>query len=485
DPGRLAIDPFSSILVVTKGFDTLDGACDHDCSLREAVSAANARLGPDVILLGERVHTLTRAGRGEDANATGDLDVLGSLVILGAGAGRTMIDGGAVDRILHTPDFGSPLEIHGVTLRNGDAQSVNFSGGDGGAVLANTLTLVASHVTGNRSAGGGGGIHSSSLLIRDSTVSNNQAAFFGGGIESRNLSLSNVTVSGNRVEHFGGGLVFIDHQIDGATVTGNSAGEQGGGIFISSPDCPSDGTICEPAGSIRHSVIAGNQAPQNRDCVGMESPQSGYNVFGVDEEFGCAAGATDLAGTPASPLDPKLTALGDHGGPTPTHSLLADSPAVDLGPAAGCLPLDQRGRMRPADGDLDGSVLCDAGAVERLPACQPDATTLCLGAGDRFRVAAHWTARGEEGDARAIPLTPDTGSFWFFSPANVELTLKVLDGCAVNDRFWVFVSGLTDVDVDILVEDFVTGKTWLYSNPAGTIFQPRLDTGAFDICPEG
>jgi hypothetical protein len=302
----------------------------------------------------------------------------------------------------------------------------------------------------------------------------------GGGVSKTSfLDLAIVTVSGNRVYYYCGGLYFIDHQLDEVTVTGNSAGEQGGGIVISSPDCPSDGSICEPEGSIRRSVIAGNQAPQNRDCLGLLF-QGGYNVYGVDgEPSHCSDGTTDLAGTPASPIDPKLTPLGDHGGPTPTHALLAGSPAIDLAPAAGCLPADQRGRMRPAGG------ACDAGAVERQPGCQPDATTLCLGAGDRFRVTARWTAQGESDEARSIPLALDTGSFWFFNPANVELTLKVLDGCAVNDRFWVFVSGLTNVRVDITVEDTRTGSTWTHRNPAGTPFQPRLDTDALDVCSEG
>jgi CSLREA domain-containing protein len=477
-PGTLAIDPISSVLVVTKGFDTLDGSCDHDCSLREAVAASNARDGLEVILLGDRVHTLSRAGRGEDENRTGDLDVKGSLVILGSGARSTVIDGGALDRILEARVLQSRLEIHGVTLRNGDAQSNQHQDYEsGGAVEAGFLTLVASHVTGNRAEGEGGGIRSFLLTARDTTVSDNEAVFLGGGIVALGfLRLSNVTVSGNRARDYAGGMAFTDHEITGVTVTGNSAGMLAGGVYVGYPDCPSGGPPCIPDFAIRRSIVAGNQAPENRDCYdsGFTPLQPGYNVFGVDE-LGCADGTTDLAGTPASPIDPKLTPLGDHGGPTPTHALLPDSPAIDLGPGAGCLPADQRGRMRPAESG------CDSGAVERL-SCQPGETTLCLGAGDRFRVTAHWAVRGQAGDAHSIPLVTDTGSFWFFNPANVELTLKILDGCAVNDRFWIFVSGLTNVGVDIKVEDTATGRTWTHHNAAGATFQPRLDTNALDIC---
>ncbi|HEX3130321.1 MAG TPA: CSLREA domain-containing protein [Thermoanaerobaculia bacterium] len=480
-PGELDIPPVSAVFVVTEGSDSV-GRCDHDCSLREAVAASNARQGLEVILLGQRTHTLTRAGRDEDGNLTGDLDATGPLVILGSGARQTVIDGGGLDRILESKVFYEQLEIHGVTLRNGDARISRFGDhGDGGAVHAQLLTLVASHVTGNRAEGSGGGFYATLPTLRDSTVSNNQAASSGGGgIATVYLDLLNATVSGNRAGQHGGGLFVTDGQIDRLTATGNSAGMRGGGLWVSGQeDCPSDGFPCAAGGSIGGSIVAGNQAPRNRDCVGLEPLYGGYNVFGVDEESGCAAKATDRAGTPASPLDPRLSPLGDHGGPTPTHTLLADSPAIDLGPPSGCVPLDQRGRMRPA------GPYCDAGAVERLPTCQPDATTLCLGAGDRFRVTARWAARGDEGDGFSIPLAADTGSFWFFSPANVELTVKILDACSSYDRFWVFASGLTNVRVDIKVEDTLSGQTWTYRNPAGTPFRPRLDANAFHTCSEG
>jgi hypothetical protein len=249
-------------------------------------------------------------------------------------------------------------------------------------------------------------------------------------------------------------------------------------VYAAPLDCPSDDPFCQTDFAPLRSIVAGNQAPHEPDCSGLRAIENGYNVFGIDEDGSCNHGPTDRAGTPAAPLDPKLTPLGDHGGLTPTHALLAGSPAIDLGPVAGCAARDQRGRTRPAGSG------CDAGAVERLPTCQPDETTLCLGAGDRFRVTAKWAARGEAGDGRSIPLALDTGSFWFFNPANVELTLKVLDGCDVNDRFWVFVSGLTDVGVDITVQDILTGKTWTHHNKARTPFQSRLDTNALDICPE-
>ena len=123
--------------------------------------------------------------------------------------------------------------------------------------------------------------------------------------------------------------------------------------------------------------------------------------------------------------------------------------------------------------------------MERLPACQPDADTLCLGTDDRFQVTARWTALGTTGPGKAVPLALDAGALWFFDPANIELMVKVLDGCEVNERFWVFVSGLTNVRVELTVEDTATGETWTYTHAAGKALAPRLDTEALNVCNSG
>lgn len=111
------------------------------------------------------------------------------------------------------------------------------------------------------------------------------------------------------------------------------------------------------------------------------------------------------------------------------------------------------------------------------------ATTLCLNAG-RFAVTADFqgTAEGPSAPAKAVPLTGDTGYFWFFDAANVELVVKVLTGCAVNADYWVFAGGLTNVGVELRVTDTQTGLFKTYSNAAGTPFKPIQDSSAFP-CP--
>ena len=111
-------------------------------------------------------------------------------------------------------------------------------------------------------------------------------------------------------------------------------------------------------------------------------------------------------------------------------------------------------------------------------ACEADDQTLCLENG-RFAVRARWQTDDGAGDATAWTLTPDTGLYWFFSPNNVEMVIKVLDGCALNGHRWVFAGGLTDVAVTMTVTDSETGEGMTYENPAGTPFQPIQDLNAF------
>ena len=75
-------------------------------------------------------------------------------------------------------------------------------------------------------------------------------------------------------------------------------------------------------------------------------------------------------------------------------------------------------------------------------------------------------------------MTADTGYFWFFDPANVELVVKVLDGRGVNGHFWVFYGALSDVEYQVVVTDSVTGERRTYENERGNLASVA-DTSAF------
>ncbi|HET9767783.1 MAG TPA: phosphatase PAP2 family protein [Thermoanaerobaculia bacterium] len=120
-------------------------------------------------------------------------------------------------------------------------------------------------------------------------------------------------------------------------------------------------------------------------------------------------------------------------------------------------------------------------AVVAPGTCVPDATTLCLGG--RFEVQARWSTGTSSGAASVVSQSGDSGQLYFFDPGNVELTVKVLDACDVYDRYWVFASGLTNVEVLITVTDTQAGRVRQYFNPRGRAFAPVQDVGAFATCP--
>ncbi len=130
------------------------------------------------------------------------------------------------------------------------------------------------------------------------------------------------------------------------------------------------------------------------------------------------------------------------------------------------------------------SATSEAGAVTNgdVQTCVEDGQTLCLNEG-RFQVTAEWTtAAGATGPGGSVTLTKDTGAFWFFDRANVEMVVKLLDGCALNEHFWVFAGGLTDTEVQLTVVDTETGMAGTWFNPEGTLLQPVQDNEAFETC---
>ncbi|HVT16773.1 MAG TPA: ELWxxDGT repeat protein [Thermoanaerobaculia bacterium] len=137
--------------------------------------------------------------------------------------------------------------------------------------------------------------------------------------------------------------------------------------------------------------------------------------------------------------------------------------------------------------DAHGAELwaADRGALTGV-SCLADETKLCL-AGGRFAVSVRFQdpfGSGARLEGHALPPPAASGAgdqsglFWFFSPDDVELIVKVLDGHAVNQSFWVFYGALSDVEYWLTVTDTKTGVTKTYHNPAGTLCG-SADVGAF------
>ncbi len=141
---------------------------------------------------------------------------------------------------------------------------------------------------------------------------------------------------------------------------------------------------------------------------------------------------------------------------------------------AGIIGVTWRGGLETGPGDVYARRFV-------LP-CVDSATSLCLGHG-RYRVRAEWwIGESATGNAHAMSLRADTGAFWFFTPDNPELVVKVLDGCPVNQQHWIYAAGLTDVEARVTVTDTVTGEVWSRTSPFGEPFAPIQDIEALAGC---
>jgi large repetitive protein len=113
--------------------------------------------------------------------------------------------------------------------------------------------------------------------------------------------------------------------------------------------------------------------------------------------------------------------------------------------------------------------------------CQDDPATFCLGQNGRYRVRLDWNTASGQGQAQPMPYgSADSGLFTFFSPNNWEMMVKLLDGCALNSRRWVFAAGTTDVGWTMKVTDRNNGAEKVYTSQLGQPSKTVTDSEAFD-----
>jgi hypothetical protein len=171
---------------------------------------------------------------------------------------------------------------------------------------------------------------------------------------------------------------------------------------------------------------------------------------------------------------------------TPGYEACLDNDGATVQP--GYVDLDQQGDwtdLRTYDSGYTALILrgvfSDQG--EGGP-CMANETTLCLHNG-RFKVQVYWTTQfGTSGPGHVVPVgTSDSGLFWFFNGSNWEMLLKVLDGCAVNDHYWVFFAATTNVGFTLTVTDTEAPAQKVYVNELGHRADAVTDTAAFATCP--
>ena len=342
--------------IVTRSADTDGGVCaPAQCTLREALNAANAHSGAATIMFSIPI---------TDAGCIGPACTIALTSLLPAITGKLTIDGsgqpitvsGANSYTVLTVNSGAHVSLNALTIanayssfsdggglfNNGGAMTVtnstfysNTAPDGGGLRNSGTLSLINSTFYSNTADTGGGLVNYGTLTVTNSTFYSNTASNVGGGLyNGGTLTVTNSTFYSNTASTLGGGLANAGTlTVTNSTFYSNTASVVGGGIH-------NNGTLL-----LQDTLIAGNLGG---DCAGTTFTADKYNLA----TSACAnATVTDTAHV-------KLGPLANNGGNTLTLALLAGSAAIDAGNDAVCPRTDQRGVARPQGKH------CDVGAYE-------------------------------------------------------------------------------------------------------------------------
>jgi CSLREA domain-containing protein len=363
-----------------------DGKCETFpgngvCTLRAAVEEANATPDALITIPAETINL-----------AFGDLPVSRSMTISGAGMRQTVIRATSGYRIFTVRGSATGLSLTDMTLRDANIMTefggavsalypasidmdhvlvTNCSAASGGAVFTSgSFTIsnsVFTHCHSTTSFGVGGALYIAKNatgpahgILERCTLDTNTSASAGGAIYLEpfygTVDLRNCTVSGNEAAASGGGISVGGgvgtFTLDHVTITDNTstATQGGGGIY---------NAAAASAVSFSHSLLADNLDASGMlladgDCAGAIT-STACNILGPLGHGHCAVSGSFTA------AEPLFGPLQDNGGPTPTHALLAGSPAVDF--TCGALEAtasDQRGVQHLG-------AFADLGAYERAP----------------------------------------------------------------------------------------------------------------------
>lgn len=376
-------------LTVTKTADTNDGTCDADCSLREAIAAANATATSETITFdipandagcASGVCTITLGGTQLTIN---NAATAGTLTISNPNgtAANLRVSGNNASRVFNVVS-GANLTLDNLTVKGGRVTgSNNFGGGifnnggtltltncavsnnvlsginnvGGGIYSGGTLTLTNSTVSGNALIGGtnsfsrGGGVASelSTVNITNSTISNNSASgtgndgggiyALGGTLNITGSTISNNSALGGSNENYGGGIYsrqatlnLTNSTVSGNSVTG-SGNNQGGGIRSSQNPINLTGSTISNNSAIGGTAnIGGGIFDEASSTIKARNSIISGNTAASSPEFNAGFNVNDsnLIGNAAQV---RLAPLGFYGGATMTHALLSGSTAINAG----------------------------------------------------------------------------------------------------------------------------------------------------------
>jgi len=348
-------------VIVTSAADSGAG------SLRKALGSVCAggtiRFAPT--LAGQTITNLTALTIGKNVTIDG-IDAP-RLTISGGDVQRGFEVGAAATATIRnlTISHGYGYQVAGGVLNNGNltldhvvitGNTMSTKAGDfwqGGGGIYNgdgsTLNLIDSVVAGNHAGWSGGGIYSyfnSTTTIVRSTISNNLSNDVGGGFRSLgNATITNSTISGNTATGWHGGAIFHTDgamEILNSTIANNIGPDWApSAIFLGSFNS------AVPSLKLTNTIISGNHwyACEHFTAGTVTLISGGHNLV---QDGSCSPNGSDIIAD-----DAKLGPLADNGGPTPTHALLAGSPAIDAADASASPATDQRGVQRPQGAGYD------------------------------------------------------------------------------------------------------------------------------------
>ncbi len=320
--------------------------CASGCNHSTIQAAVNAASDNDVIQLAAETFTQSTVMVGK------------SLLIIGAGAGQTIVQananpGVAGHRVFQMVGFTADIVFTDLTIRHGHLTS-GFGAGVYGDQVASVELRRCEVVNNSTSASSafGAAIYFTGgpLRLYDCLIANNTAhctgsnPSAGGAIECQELEAVNCTFSGNQLTRVSGtnsrgGAInaFLGGAkvIRNCTFTGNSSPGFGGAVHFDN----ADNVVMENV------ILYDNSAPTGADLYrNGGTVNASHCIIGSSAaNSGNAINGTSLN---ISTSDPLLEALADNGGPTFTHAIGVGSPAIGAGTSTGAPTLDQRGYAR-------------------------------------------------------------------------------------------------------------------------------------------
>jgi CSLREA domain-containing protein len=335
---------------------------DGDCSLREAMQAANTNAAVDACGAGDPGPTVDVI----DFSVTGTI-TLGSalppiseaMTIDGPGDASLTVNGAGAGGIILDVAAGAALNLRELTV-------ANSSGGFQGGAITNAGTLTVTDVTfsANSATNGGAVYNQGTATITDSTFAGNSSSGVGGAIfkNGPTLTITNTTFSQNSAGTNGGAIFGSSYTVENSTFAGNTASGVAGAIDVNGLVTVTNATFSGNSASAGGGAIFVRNTLTLENAIVANSPAGGNCATTTTGTINDGGGNLSWPDTtcPGLNQDPLLDPAGlqDNGGPTETIMLQPGSPAINTAVPANCPATDQRGVGRPQGAG------CDMGAVE-------------------------------------------------------------------------------------------------------------------------